>query len=262
MRFDPAGLELGRLYTRPELARMWGYKAHNAIGKGVVTRADVPYIVLFVTREKQAALTQYVDFLNGDMLHWEGEKGHGYDKRIARAHEHGDEIHLFYRDIHHTPFWYHGQVLLTSFRQRSAQPSTFTFQLVHDLGPTDDIESHTPELMKATPTERERLVQARLGQGQFRDALLKYWEGCAVTGIERPDLLRASHIKPWRSSTNEERLARHNGLLLLPQIRSSFRPWLHNVRREGAVAIVAGHCRSAAGSTWHRNECEASQVYC
>ena len=196
---------------------MWGYKAHNAIGKGVVTRADVPYIVLFVTREKQAALTQYVDFLNGDMLHWEGEKGHGNDKRIARAHEHGDEIHLFYRDIHHTPFRYHGQVLLTSFRERSTKPSIFTFQLVHDLGPTDDIESHTPELMKAAPTERERLVQARLGQGQFRDALLKYWQGCAVTGIERPDLLRASHIKPWRSSTNEERLARHNGLLLLPQ---------------------------------------------
>jgi putative restriction endonuclease len=217
MRFDPAALDIGRLYSRTELAPMWGYRKHNAIGKGVVTRADVRYIVLFVTREKQESLTQYVDFLNGDMLHWEGEKGHRYDKRIARAHERGDEIHLFYRDIHHTPFRYHGQILLTHFVERVTKPSKFTFRLVHDLGPMDDIESHAAELAEVSTTQRLRLVQARLGQGRFREDLFKYWEGCAITGIDRADLLRASHIKPWRSSSNAERLSSHNGLLLLPQ---------------------------------------------
>ena len=51
----------------------------------------------------------------------------------------------------------------------------------------------------------------------LRESLLDLWSGCAVTGIGQADLLRASHIKPWRSSNNAERLNRHNGLLLLPQ---------------------------------------------
>ena len=37
---------------------------------------------------------------------------------------------------------------------------------------------------------------------------------CAVTGIEEPELLRASHIKPYRDSTAHECLSAHNGLLL------------------------------------------------
>jgi 5-methylcytosine-specific restriction protein A len=72
-------------------------------------------------------------------------------------------------------------------------------------------------LAVVSQTERETLVRARIGQGQFRESLFEYWGGCAITGVNRPDLLRASHIKPWRSSDNVERLSRFNGLLLIPQ---------------------------------------------
>lgn len=37
---------------------------------------------------------------------------------------------------------------------------------------------------------------------------------CQLTGISQPDLLRASHIKPWRDSDPMERLDSENGLLL------------------------------------------------
>lgn len=93
----------------------------------------------------------------------------------------------------------------------------FTFCLVHDLGAEDDIGLHAEDLLTLGETEREAVVNARRGQGRFRDALLGLWTGCAITGIERPDLVRASHIKPWRYSTNRERFDRFNGLLLLPQ---------------------------------------------
>lgn len=64
-------------------------------------------------------------------------------------------------------------------------------------------------------TEREALGRARIGQGKFRDDLMARWNGkCAVTGLARPELLRASHIKPWSSSNNQERLDPSNGLLL------------------------------------------------
>lgn len=49
-----------------------------------------------------------------------------------------------------------------------------------------------------TTTEAERLVVQRVGQGLFRGALLDYWQGkCCVTGLDVPELLRASHIRPW-----------------------------------------------------------------
>lgn len=217
MSFIPSDLEVGAQYTRPQLAAMWGYERHNAIARGVFTPSGGGYIILFVTREKQDSLTQYQDYMNGDRLHWEGEIGHGSDLRIARAHENGEEVHLFYRDIHHTPFTYFGQILLTWFGERRDRPSEFTFQLTHDLGPADDISRRAEELDRLGATEREAVVKARMGQGRFREDLLQYWEGCAVTDIRRPDLLRASHIKPWRWCSNQERLDPHNGLLLLPQ---------------------------------------------
>lgn len=217
MPFDKSVLELGRLYTRPRLAELWGYESYHAIARGVVTPSESDCILLFVTREKQETLTQYRDFLSGDRLHWEGEQAHGSDTRIARAHETGEEIHLFYRDVHHTPFRYQGQILVTSFIRRSDRPSGFIFELVHDLSAADDISRHEAELTEADQTERDALIRARVGQGEFREALLRMWGRCAVTGIDRPDLLRASHIKPWRFSSNEERLSQFNGLLLLPQ---------------------------------------------
>lgn len=65
-------------------------------------------------------------------------------------------------------------------------------------------------------TEVERLVRQRIGQDVFRQALLDYWGGaCALTGLDLPDVLRASHAKPWAScASDDERLDAFNGLLL------------------------------------------------
>ena len=45
---------------------------------------------------------------------------------------------------------------------------------------------------------------------------------CRVTGVSNPVHLVASHCKPWRDSTNEERLEGENGLLLTPSIDHLF----------------------------------------
>jgi len=71
-------------------------------------------------------------------------------------------------------------------------------------------------------TERNALIRSRIGQGVFRDGLLRLWGGCAVTGYRRPIMLLASHIKPWHKSTNQERLDPYNGLLLQPTIDRLF----------------------------------------
>jgi putative restriction endonuclease len=219
---DFSGITIGKRYTRPALAAMWAYRSYNAISKGVVTPRDKKDIVLFVTRIKQESLTQYQDYIEGDILHWEGERRHGSDLRIARAAENGDTIHLFYRDIHHSPFEYKGIVQLERFEPRQHEPSKFTFRLLHDQSPADDIELHSPEFEELEPTEKEAIVRSRVGQGRFRAALFDLWGGCAITGVTNDLILRASHIKPWRVSTNRERLSPYNGLLLLPHFDHLF----------------------------------------
>ena len=76
---------------------------------------------------------------------------------------------------------------------------------------------------KRSATEKETMVQARLGQGAFRQAVLLQWNGrCAVTGVSVPQVIRASHIKPWRSSDNAERLDANNGLPLIATLDALF----------------------------------------
>lgn len=73
-------------------------------------------------------------------------------------------------------------------------------------------------------TDVERLAVQRVGQDIFRSGLLDYWDGrCAVTGLAQPELLIASHMKPWADcATDEERLDVFNGLLLAPHVDALF----------------------------------------
>jgi putative restriction endonuclease len=66
------------------------------------------------------------------------------------------------------------------------------------------------------PNETESLVTSkkRIGQSFFRRAVLTAYENrCCITGNPVPELLVASHIIPWRASS-ENRLNPMNGLCL------------------------------------------------
>lgn len=69
---------------------------------------------------------------------------------------------------------------------------------------------------KLKSTEKEMLIKARNGQGVFRDRIIEKYHKCIITGISDSRLLIASHIHPWRSANNDERLSAENGLLLSP----------------------------------------------
>lgn len=81
----------------------------------------------------------------------------------------------------------------------------------------------------AGPTEREILAKARIGQGKFKGDVVAAWgkgETCALTGTAVPEMLTASHVKPWRDSTNTERLDPANGLLLVAHVDRVFDRYL------------------------------------
>lgn len=67
-----------------------------------------------------------------------------------------------------------------------------------------------------------RLVDARLGQGKYREDLIRKWKRCSVTGCENCRLLVASHIKPWSACTRKEKIDPDNGLLLVAPLDKLF----------------------------------------
>lgn len=63
--------------------------------------------------------------------------------------------------------------------------------------------------------ETLRTIKARFNQNVFRQMTLQnYRSSCCITGTPLPQLLTASHIKPWALSNAEEKLNPSNGLCL------------------------------------------------
>lgn len=72
-------------------------------------------------------------------------------------------------------------------------------------------------------TEKEVLILARRGQGEFKKNVMQIENHCRITKVDKIQHLLASHIKPWRvCQSSHERLAGTNGLLLTPTIDHLF----------------------------------------
>jgi len=102
----------------------------------------------------------------------------------------------------------------------------------------EDIVQDDLELDPLIPeTTKEALVQSRRGQGKFRSELLKIENHCRVTKVDKREHLVASHTKPWRDSTNEERLDPENGFMLTPTIDHLFDRGFISFEASGALVV-------------------------
>jgi putative restriction endonuclease len=87
----------------------------------------------------------------------------------------------------------------------------------------EDQQQHQIEASSdMSETTRQALVQARVGQGKFKQRVGAFERACRITKVDNMTHLIASHIKPWRESDNDERLAAGNGLLLTPSVDHLF----------------------------------------
>lgn len=87
----------------------------------------------------------------------------------------------------------------------------------------------------------EQTVKARVGQNYFRNAVLSAYERrCCMTGISIPDLLIASHIKPWNvSDDSKEKANPRNGLCLNALHDKAFDLGFITVDKKSLKIIVA-----------------------
>jgi hypothetical protein len=123
---------------------------------------------------------------------------------------------------------------------------------------TQDIRSILKQ--KVEQTTKEALVNARVGQGKFRVQVLQLWQHrCCVTGSFVHDAIRASHIKPWSESTNEERLDPFNGLPLTANFDALFDAGLITFEDSGKL-VVSSKLDEEEREIYSLHECSLSKA--
>lgn len=85
--------------------------------------------------------------------------------------------------------------------------------------------------------ERDAVIKQRINQTSFRTMILVNYENkCAITGIDIPELLVASHIVPW-SMDERNRLNPSNGICLSPLYDKMFDKGLIGIRDDYSIQL-------------------------
>lgn len=221
-----------KVYKRSELHDQYGGSRQSGISN------CAQYPIIFIFSGKAGQQYGYEDgwdvkgFFNytgegqfGDMTFTRGNLA-------LRAHiENGKEVHLF--EFVQSGFWkYIDQLELVDYKffvtpdLDGDDRKGIKFRFKSYVQPSLDSKRQEKEFENENvpnETERTGLVTSRVGQGQYRQDLIRKWGGkCAVTGFDKLELLIASHIVPWKDSTNIERLDVENGILLSPNLDALF----------------------------------------
>jgi len=112
-------------------------------------------------------------------------------------------------------------------------------------------EMHVPLKQKGV-TEQPRTVKARLGQELFRATVLASYDfSCAITGIDLPELLTASHIVPW-AVDEQLRLDPRNGIALSALHDRAFDRGLIGIDRDFKI-MVSSRLKTCEPSSFSRS---------
>ena len=117
----------------------------------------------------------------------------------------------------------------------------FYDDILENLRDYSDSDETSPliEIVKSLDipaTSKLEQILVRVGQERFRREVLAFFDNsCAVTGATI--LIRASHIKPWRIASDQERLDPANGLALSPVYDAAFDLGLISFRQDGTVLV-------------------------
>ncbi|MDT4763287.1 HNH endonuclease signature motif containing protein [Sphaerochaeta sp. PS] len=217
-------LVLERRYTSEELAYLIAVAPESMLRRGVITKAGENLLIIFITLEKRSDATPYKDRLDGSVLHWEGQMRGKHAERYMSEATH--EVFVFIREQPRTPYTYYGRAIPIRYRIHAAgTPSQVELNLYEYEERLASLGSYSRNTMASdnegpyalVQTEKRQSILARTAQGLYREKALKLWNyECAVTQVQEPKILIASHIKPWRESSDQERVDARNSLILSP----------------------------------------------
>jgi putative restriction endonuclease len=181
------------LWTREELILAFNLYLKTPFGKMHSTNKDVIHLANLIGRSSNSIALRLVNFASVDpVLKARGIKGMDGGTKIVQPS--WDE------------FYHNQEELVFLSEQILAQKENTSIENKYNelLFDIKDIKGETAI----------RQVKTRVNQSVFRQMVLSnYSSKCAISGIDVPELLLASHIIPW-SKNEDHRLNPENGICL------------------------------------------------
>jgi hypothetical protein len=258
-------LVIGKKYTRAGLATilLQDAKIRNS-REGIYYCSDSTSVIFFVDLEKgdKNKKFHFNDFFAKDFFHWDSQPTQHLETPTIKKIMTGKLLpHLFVRIeqmVQNTrqPFVYCGRLDPPKHKEGTSLPVHLVFKnidysrltadkdllAIYDWGATEikkeleDSEKRKPTYTKPNKTERKGLITTRVGQGYYRQEIVKKWHGtCPITKCNITEILISSHIVSWSDSNDEEKLDVHNGILLSPDIDALFDKHLITFNHEGNI---------------------------
>lgn len=266
-------LILGEYYNKVDLSEILNEKNLKSSREGIYSSNTLNSFLFFVdlVKEGKDDRFHFNDYFDGDIFHWDSQTTqHINSPRIQRIVKKEITIHLFTRIVSKVksktqPFVYCGRLEYIEHDTNTNNPVHIVFQSldydetsknknlteIYEWKPekvggqtsnnfyrTKKDLSKKGEIKKPNYTERRGLVTSRVGQGWYRQEILKKWNNsCSITGCSITEILISSHIKRWSESNEDERLDPDNGILLSPNIDSLFDKHLISFEDDGGILI-------------------------
>ena len=110
------------------------------------------------------------------------------------------------RNLYDGSIWYYFKIFI------DYRPDIVGYKTLEESR-QEDIINHS---FGISVKEKEKLIKARIGQGEYRNKLLEECPYCPFTMVNDERLLIASHIKPWVKSNDKEKIDPKNGFMFTP----------------------------------------------
>jgi len=269
-------LRLGSRYSKGpsgNLPEILDEPTLRTVREGIFYCRNTPgAVLLFVdlVKDDKEQRFHFNDYFEGEFFHWDSQPSqHLETPRIGQIVS-GQSTPLLFARIHQRvkgktqPFIYCGRLTFHEHDPGSARPVHLVFQSVdyddythvdalQDIylweparsgGTTTNTISKSGQVSserkrrytEPNQTERSGLVTSRVGQGWYRQEVLKKWGArCPITGVDLKAVLIASHIVPWKDCGDDERLDPENGILLSPSVDALFDRHLVSFSDSGAL---------------------------
>ena len=267
-------LILGNFYSKKDLSLIFNEKGLLSSREGIFSNDTFHSYLFFVdlVKEGKEDRFHFNDYFDGDIFHWDSQTTqHINTPRIQKIVNKNLPILLFTRiypkvKSQTQPFIYCGRLEYIEHDENTTRPIHIVYQSLDYDETTQnqnliDIYNWKPEMIgksstnnvylvkkqisrpkgeqkKPNYTERRGLVTSRVGQGWYRQEILKKWGNkCSITGCSLTEILISSHIKGWSECNEDERLDPNNGILLSPNIDSLFDKHLISFEDDGSIII-------------------------
>ncbi len=180
-----------RLWTREELILAINLYCKLPFGKMHGSNPEVMELARLINRTSGSIALKLGNFASFDpSLQARGIKGASNASKLD-----GEIWKEFFNDWNALAF--ESELLLAKYKGVSVQQ-------LHKIDLPEDMVGRN----------KERIVQTRVNQSFFRKAVLASYDNtCCITGLRFPELLVASHIRPW-SLDETNRLNPRNGLAI------------------------------------------------